>query len=141
MSGEGASAAASAGGLAVLGAASAGGVPEMMGPGAQRAMGPGLVVGMPDAEIVDRLNAWGIARDGVVRDLADNLAQTQSVVQSTFEQARATLLNIVMDFRGEAETMRQHSILEATSSLGRLEHGVMEARRRFDAQELALIHL
>ncbi len=82
----------------------------MMGPGAQRALGPGLVVGMPDAEIVDRLNAWGIARDGVLRDLADNLAQTQSVVQSTFEQARATLLNIVMDFRGEAETMRQHSI-------------------------------
>ena len=64
------SANASAGGLAVLGAASAGGVPEM---------GPGLVVGMPDAEIVDRLNAWGTARDGVVRDLADNLAQTSSV--------------------------------------------------------------
>ncbi len=107
----------------------------MMGPGAQRAMGPGLVVGMPDAEIVDRLNAWGIARDGVLRDLDGNLAQTQSVVQATFEQARATLLNIVMDFRGEAETMRQHSILEATSSLERLELVVTEARRRFDAQE------
>ncbi len=76
MSAEDATAAASASSLAVLGAASAGGAPEMMGPGAPRALGPGLAVGMPEAEVVERLNAWGIARDGVLRDMADNLAQT-----------------------------------------------------------------
>ena len=87
--------------------------------GGPRTMGPGLVPGMPEAEVMDRLNGWGIARDGDLQDLADNLVQTQAVVNATFEQARATLLGIVDAFRTEAETMRQHSALEAAQGVAR----------------------
>ena len=121
---------ASAGALAVTGAGASAGGP--------RAMGPGLTIGMTETEVFDRLNGWGIARDGDLRDLADNLAQTQSVVSATFEQARAALLAIVVDFRTEAETMRLHSVHEATLSVGRLDFVVNEARGRFDLQEARL---
>ncbi len=43
-------------------------------------------------------------------------------------------MTIVGDFRLEAETMRQHSLYEATQGLARLEQVVAEARHRFDAQ-------
>ena len=98
-------------------------------------MGPGLAVGMTQAEVYDRLNGWGIARDGELRDLTDNLVQTQSIVSATFEQARAALMGIVVDFRAEAEAMRQSSYTEASAGLARLERVVAEARTRFDAQE------
>ena len=103
--------------------------------GAPRVMGPGLTVGMPEAEVVDRLNGWGIARDGALQDLTEEVVRTQAVVASTFEQARAALLGIVEAFRNEAETMCQHSIYEATQSVSRLEFVVSEARGRFDLQE------
>ena len=90
---------------------------------------------MVDAEVFERLNAWGIARDGDALDLQANLASTQAVVASTFEQARATLMGIAADFRGEAEALRQHSLYEAAQGLSRLEQVVAEARHRFDAQE------
>ena len=102
--------------------------------GGTRALGPGLAPGMNDAEVFERLNAWGIARDGELLDLRANLAQTQTVVAATFEQARDTLLSSVVDFRTEADTMRQHSLYEATQNLSRLEQVVTEARHRFDAQ-------
>ncbi len=104
--------------------------------GETRTLGPGLVPGMSEAEVFERLNGWGIARDGDLLDLKDNLVQTQAVVATTFDQARATLMGIVVDFRAEAETMRQHSLYEATQGLARLEHVVAEARQRFDAQEV-----
>ncbi len=103
--------------------------------GGTRTLGPGLVAGMPEAEIVDRLNGWGIARDSDMRDLTGDLVQTQAVVTAIFEQARATLMGIVVDFRGEAEALRQHSLYEASQSVGRLELVVNEARGRFDLQE------
>ncbi len=90
--------------------------------------------GMSEAEAFERLNAWGIARDGDALDLKANLATTQAVVASTFEQARATLMGIAADFRGEAEALRQHSLYEAAQGLARLEQVVAEARHRFDAQ-------
>ncbi len=99
-------------------------------------LGPGLAPGMGEAEAFERLNAWGIARDGELLDLRANLASTQTIVQATFEQARATLLTIVVDFRAEADTMRQHGLLEAQQSVARLEQVVAEARQRFDAQEV-----
>ena len=93
------------------------------------------MIGMTEAEVFDRINGWGIARDGELRDLTDNLVQTQSVVTATFEQARSALMSIVVDFRAEAETMRQNSYAEASQGLARLELVVTEARARFDAQE------
>ncbi len=98
-------------------------------------MGPGLVAGMSDGEVFERLNAWGIARDGELVDLRSSLTNTQSVVGSAFTEARATIMTIVGDFRLEAETLRQHGLYEAHQGLGRLEHVVAEARLRFDAQD------
>jgi len=103
--------------------------------GETRTLGPGLVLGMSEAEVFERLNGWGIARDGDLLDLRSNLGDTQAIVATTFDQARATLMTIVSDFRLEAETMRQHSVYEATQGLARLEQVVAEARHRFDAQE------
>ncbi len=65
-------------------------------------LGPGLAPGMSEAEVFERLNAWGIARDGDLLDLRANLVSTQTVLASTFEQARATLLTIVVDLLAEA---------------------------------------
>ena len=76
--------------------------------GDPRHMGPGLAPGMSDTEVVERLNAWGISRDGDLRDISDNLAQTQATVAATFEQARSALLAIIIDSRTAAETMRQN---------------------------------
>ncbi len=90
---------------------------------------------MSDGEVFERLNAWGIARDGELVDLRSSLTNTQSVVGSAFTEARATIMTIVGDFRLEAETLRQHSLYEAHQGLGRLEHVVAEARLRFDAQD------
>ncbi len=91
-------------------------------------MGPGLVVGMTEAEVFERLNAWGVARDGELVDLRSSLTNTQSVVNATFAEARGTLMTIVNDFRLEAETMRNHSLYEATQNLARLDQVVAEAR-------------
>ncbi len=91
--------------------------------------------GMSEAQAFERLNAWGIARDGELVDLKSNLTNLQSVVGATFAEARTTLLQIVVDFRGEAETLRQHSHYEAQQGLANLEHVVAEARQRFDAQD------
>ena len=52
--------------------------------GAPRHIGPGLAPGMTDTEVFERLNAWSIARDGDLQDLAGNLARTQDIVSSTF---------------------------------------------------------
>ena len=99
-------------------------------------LGPCLFVGMGEASMVERMNAWGATRDQELLDLRSNLVATQVVVSTTFDQAKATLLAIVVDFRTEAETMRQHGQYEATQSVARLEHVVAEARQRFDAQEV-----
>jgi hypothetical protein len=98
-------------------------------------LGPGLTPGMTDGEAFERLNAWGVARDGRLADLAASLASTQAVVDATFADARATLMVIVHDFRVEAETARNHGVYEASQSLARLQHVVAEARTRFDAQD------
>jgi hypothetical protein len=126
---------------AAAGAASASSALAMTGGGGgasagdPRHMGPGLAPGMSDTEVFERLNAWGISRDGDLRDISDNLAQTQATVAATFEQARSALLAIIIDFRGEAEMMRQNSYAEAAQGLARLELVVTEARGRFEAQE------
>ncbi len=91
--------------------------------------------GMSEAQAFERLNAWGIARDGELVDLKSNLTNLQSVVGATFAEARTTLMQIVVDFRGETETLRQHSLYEANQGLARLEQVVIEARGRFEAQE------
>ncbi len=90
---------------------------------------------MGDAEVFERLNAWGIARDGELLDVRSGLANTQAAVGATFAEARGTLLQIVHDFRLEAETMRNHGAYEAAQSLARLNQVVAEARARFDAQD------
>ena len=100
---------------------------------APRIVGPGLTIGMSETEVFNRLNGWGIARDGDLRELRDNLVQTQTVVSATFEQARAALLAIVVDFRAEAETMRQNSFAEASQGLARLALVVTET--------LSLLHI
>jgi hypothetical protein len=73
-------------------------------------LGPGLAPGMGEAEAFERLNAWGVARDGELVDLRASLANTQAAVGATFSEARGALMMIVNDFRMEAETMRSHSI-------------------------------
>ena len=105
------------------------------GGGPQTYLGPGLMQGMSEAQAFERLNAWGIARDGELVDLKSNLTNLQSVVGATFAEARTTLMQIVVDFRGEAETLRQHSLYEANQGLARLEQVVTDARSRFDAQD------
>ncbi len=101
------------------------------------ALGPCLFVGMGEASMVEQLNAWGISRDQELLDLRANLAGTQVIISASFDQATAAaLLAIVVDFRNEAATMRQHSQSEAAQSVARLEHVVAEARQRFDAQDV-----
>ncbi len=85
--------------------------------------------------MVERMNAWGATRDQELLDLRSNLVATQVVVSTTFDQAKATLLAIVVDFRAEAEMMRQHGQYEAAQSVARFELVVTEARTRFDAQD------
>mgnify|MGYP002176398871 CR=1 FL=1 len=92
-------------------------------------------MGMTEVEVFERLNGWGVARDGELVDLRSSLANTQTVVNATFAEARGTLMTIVNDFRLEAETMRNHSLYEATQNLARLDQVVAEARARFDAQD------
>ncbi len=101
----------------------------------QAVLGPCLFVGMGEASMVERMNAWGVARDQEALDLKSNLAATQVVVSTAFDQAKETLHDIVVDFRAEAETMRQHGQYEAAQSVARLEQVVAEARTRFDAQD------
>ncbi len=102
-------------------AGSAAGLAIYAGGGQQTHLGPGLVVGMTEAEVFERLNGWGVARDGELVDLRSSLANTQTVVNATFAEARGTLMTIVNDFRLEAETMRNHSLYEATQHLARLD--------------------
>ncbi len=67
------------------GATSAGGALAMTftagaSAGVPRILGPGLVVGMNEADVVDRLNAWGIARDGDLQDVTAEVAPHQPAV-------------------------------------------------------------
>ena len=101
----------------------------------QARLGPCLSVGMGEASLVEQMNSWGAARDQEALDLRSNLAATQVVVSTAFDQAKETLYAIVVDFRAEAETMRQHGQYEAAQSVARLELVVAEARARFDAQD------
>ena len=109
--------------------------PQGQPPIPMNALGPQLAIGMLDAQVFERLNAWGVARDGQLLDLRAALANTQAAVGATFMEARGTLLQIVHDFRLEAETMRSHGAYESAQSLARLDQVVSEARVRFDAQD------
>ncbi len=62
---------------------------------ALRPIGLGLAPGMNDAEVFERLNAWGVARDAELVDLRTSLASTQTIVDATFVEARGTLMTIV----------------------------------------------
>ena len=112
-----------------------GGLAITVGGGGQTHLGPGLAPGMTDAEVFERLNAWGVARDSELVDLRSSLASTQAIVDGTFTEARGTPMTIVHDFRREAEATRNHSVYEAAQSLACLERVVAEARARFDAQD------
>ncbi len=101
----------------------------------QAMIGPCLFEGMGEASLVERLNAWGIARDREMLDLKANLSLTQVGVSSAFDQAKEALLTIVSNFRAEAEATRQQGHYEAAQSVARLEQVVAEARTRFDAQD------
>jgi hypothetical protein len=132
--------AAAAADLALQG--SPGGVGRGVSPQGQRRaaeddaqLGPQLMPGMGEANLIERLNLWGSTRDREALDLRANLGATQVGVSTAFEQARDTLLAIVADFRTEAATLRQHGQYEAAQSVGRLEQVVAEARARFDAQD------
>ena len=50
---------------------------------------------MGEASLVERLNAWGMARNREVLDLKANLLATHVGVSSTFDQAKEALLAIV----------------------------------------------
>ena len=102
----------------------------------QGRLGPCLFVGMGEASMVEQMNSWGAARDQETLDLRSNLAATQVVVSTAFDQAKETLYAIVVDFRAEAETMRQHGQYEASQSVARLELLVAEALARFDAHDV-----
>ena len=119
-------AATSASSLAAL---PAGGATQMI-------LGPCLVEGMGEANMVERMNTWGAIRDQELLDLRSNLVATQVAVSTTFDQAKETLLGIVVNFRAEAETLRQHGQYEGTQSVARPAQVVAEARTRFDAQEV-----
>ncbi len=105
------------------------------GSATQEILGPRLFVGMTEAAMVERMNTWGAVRDQALLDLRSDLLGTQVAVSSTFEDAQATLLGIVVNYRAEAEALRQHGQFEAQQSLARLQHVVAEARARFDAQD------
>ena len=98
-------------------------------------LGPCLFEGMGEASLIERLNQWGAARDRELLDLRADLGATQAGVTVAFEQAKEALLNIVNDFRLEAETTRQRVQHEAAQSVARLELVVGDARTRFDAQD------
>ncbi len=118
-------AAASASSLAAVPAGSA----------TQEILGLCLFTGMGEAAMVERMNTWGAIRDQALLDLRSDLVATQVAVSTTFDQAKETLLGIVVNFRIEAEALRQHGQYEATQSVARLEQVVAEARTRFDAQD------
>jgi hypothetical protein len=105
------------------------------GGGTQTALGPNLTPGMGEQNLIEKLNAWGSARDHEILELQAGIRATQVGVSSAFDQAKATVISIVTNFRAEAETLRQHGLYEATSSVGRLEQVVFEARKRFDEQD------
>jgi hypothetical protein len=99
------------------------------------ALGPLLFVDMGETALIAALNAWGAARDREVLELKINLGVTQEKVSAAFEQARDTLLQMIVDFRGEAEMQRAQGQYAAGQSIARLEQVVTEARTRFDAQD------
>ena len=70
---------------------------------APRVVGPGLTIGMSETQVITRLNAWGIARDAALRELRDNLVQTQTVLSATFQPARAAFLATVLDSRAHPD--------------------------------------
>ena len=105
------------------------------GSATQEILGPRLFVGMTEAAMVERMNTWGAVRDQALLDLRTDLLGTQVVVAATFEDAKATLLSIVANYRAEAEALRQHGQFEAEQALNRLQLVVTEARARFDAQD------
>jgi hypothetical protein len=120
----------------------AGGLALQDGQLQQQTMGPCLTAGMGEAAVFERLNSWGAAHDlerldqrANLADLRSSLAATQAAVETTFEAAKTTLTGIVINFRAEAESLRQHGLYEAAQSTGRLEVVVAEARLRFDAQD------
>ncbi len=119
----------------------AGGTQTFMPAGdTQTQVGPCLYEGMGEPSLIATLNAWGSARDRELLGLKAGLATAQVIVSTTFDQAKETLLAIVVNFRTEAETLRQHGQYEAVQSVARLEHVVAEARQRFDAQEVRFSH-
>ena len=87
------------------------------GSATQEILGPRLFVGMTEAAMVERMNTWGAVRDQALLDLRSDLLGTQVAVSSTFEDAQATLLGIVVNYRAEAEALRQHGQFEAQQSL------------------------
>ena len=105
------------------------------GSATQDILGPRLFVGMTEIAMVERMNTWGAVRDQALLDLRTDLLGTQVVVAATFEDAKATLLSIVANYRAEAEALRQHGQFEAEQALNRLQLVVTEARARFDAQD------
>jgi hypothetical protein len=104
--------------------------------GGDRQLGPCLVEGMGEQGLIASLNAWGAARDREVLELKINLGATQEKVSVAFDQAKEALFMIVSDFRGEAETLRRQGQYEAAQSIARLEQVVLEARTKFDAQDV-----
>ena len=104
-------------------------------------LGPCLFENMGEALLMERLNAWGTARDREAVALRTDLSATQVGVMSAFEQAQATLLGIVEAFRTEAATMRHQAFYEAQQSIARLEQVVADARLKFNEQDLSLIHI
>ncbi len=106
---DAAAAASASGSLAAIPAGSA----------TQEILGPRLFVGMTEAAMVERMNTWGAVRDQALLDLRSDLLGTQVVVASTFEDAQATVLGIVVNYRAEAEALCQHGQFEAQQSASR----------------------
>ena len=121
--------------MAAAAAASAGSL-AIAGGGTQTRLGPCLFEGMGEAALVERINAWGMARDRDLLDLKADLGATRVGVSAAFDQAKEALQSIVTDFRVEAETMRRRGEHEAAQSVARLELVVGEARTKFDAQDV-----
>ena len=86
-------------------------------------LGPCLFEGMGESSLITTLNAWGAARDRELIELKTDLGATQVGVSSAFDQAKDTLLNIVVSSRAEAETARQQGHYEAAQSVARRRAG------------------
>ncbi len=105
-------------------------------PRGQAVLGPDLWEDMGEAAFVEALTTWGGGLHREVLALRTDLSNTQTEVSGAFGQAQEAVRELVSAFRIEVLAMRQTTMLEAQTSLNRLEHVVKEAHARFGEQDV-----